>query len=54
MKGGFLCAALLAGALAVAFPERAEACTRVVYVGPDGTVLTARSMDWKEDSRSNL
>ena len=54
MKGGFLCAALLAGALAVAFPERAEACTRVVYMGPDGTVLTARSMDWKEDSRSNL
>jgi len=32
----------------------AEACTRVVYQGPDNTILTARSMDWKEDSRSNL
>ena len=25
-----------------------------MYVGPAGTVLTARSMDWKEDSKSNL
>ena len=31
-----------------------EACTRVVYQGKDNTVLTARSMDWKEDTRSNL
>ncbi len=29
-------------------------CTRVVYLGPDQTVLTARSMDWKEDIHSNL
>lgn len=32
----------------------ADACTRVVYQGLQNTVLTARSMDWKEDSRSNL
>lgn len=31
-----------------------EACTRVVYQGPDNTILTARSMDWKEDTMSNL
>ncbi len=31
-----------------------NACTRVVYQGPENTILTARSMDWKEDSRSNL
>lgn len=31
-----------------------NACTRVVYQGPDQTILTARSMDWKEDSRSNI
>lgn len=31
-----------------------KACTRVVYQGPNQTILTARSMDWKEDSRSNL
>ena len=54
MKIRLLCAALLAGALAAAFSPKAGACTRVVYVGPDGTVLTARSMDWKEDSRTNL
>lgn len=33
---------------------RADACTRVVYKGPSNTVLTARSMDWKEDPRSNI
>lgn len=54
MKIGTLCAALFAGALVAAFPARTEACTRVMYVGPAGTVLTARSMDWKEDSKSNL
>jgi choloylglycine hydrolase len=30
------------------------ACTRVVYKGPNGTILTARSMDWKEDILTNL
>ena len=32
----------------------ADACTRVVYQGKGNTVLTGRTMDWKEDSRSNL
>ena len=32
----------------------ADACTRVVYQGEEGRVLTARSMDWKEDMLSNL
>ena len=31
-----------------------EACTRVVYLGLNETVLTARSMDWKEDMKTNL
>lgn len=30
------------------------ACTRVVYKGPDNTVLTARSMDWKDDIDPNI
>lgn len=30
------------------------ACTRVVYQGPNGTILTARSMDWKGDIPANL
>src|SRR5215470_17953702 len=31
-----------------------NSCTRVVYLGPDGTVITARSMDWKVDEGTNL
>lgn len=31
-----------------------EACTRIVYQGPSNMTLTARTMDWKEDSKSNL
>jgi len=31
-----------------------DACTRVVYKGPEATVLTARSMDWSEDVQTNL
>lgn len=32
----------------------AEACTRVVYLGPDGRIVTGRSMDWKLPMTSNL
>jgi len=31
-----------------------KACTRVVYQGPNGLVITARSMDWKDDIPANL
>ncbi len=31
-----------------------EACTRVVYKGQNNLILTARSMDWKEDIKSNI
>jgi len=41
-------------ALAVAAAPVAEACTRVVYHGPEGRVLTARSMDWSQPMLSNL
>ncbi|MCY2967696.1 MAG: linear amide C-N hydrolase [Planctomycetota bacterium] len=30
------------------------ACTRVLYVAKDGTVITGRSMDWGEDLKSNM
>jgi choloylglycine hydrolase len=33
---------------------QALACTRVTYLGPDGRVLTGRSMDWKLPMISNL
>ncbi|NAW86897.1 linear amide C-N hydrolase [Photobacterium halotolerans] len=32
----------------------AFACTRAVYQGPDGMIITARSMDWKEEIPANL
>jgi penicillin V acylase-like amidase (Ntn superfamily) len=34
--------------------KKAFACTRVVYKGPNGTVITARSMDWKDEISANL
>ncbi len=34
--------------------ENSLACTRVVYQGPNGTIVTARSMDWKDDIPANL
>ncbi len=45
--------ALLAIAATARFSP-SEACTRVVYQGKGNTVLTGRTMDWKEDTRSNL
>ncbi|BAU42016.1 linear amide C-N hydrolase [Leptolyngbya sp. O-77] len=47
-----LFALLLSTTLFVAAP--AEACTRAVYQGPAGRVLTGRSMDWKLEILSNL
>lgn len=32
----------------------AMACTRAVYQGPDGLVITGRSMDWKDEIPANL
>lgn len=34
--------------------SRTEACTRVVYKGPNGTVITARSMDFSIEIPANL
>jgi penicillin V acylase-like amidase (Ntn superfamily) len=31
-----------------------KACTRVMYQGPNGTIITARSMDWKTEIPVNL
>ena len=39
--------AACAAALVLAAAPVAEACTRVVYLGPDGRILTGRTMDWK-------
>lgn len=44
----------LATAALLAMHGVAQACTRLVYLGNDGTVITARSMDWKNDIATNL
>lgn len=36
------------------YVSNALACTRVVYQGSNGTILTARSMDWKTEIPANL
>jgi len=47
---GMACAA----ALLLGLAQNALACTRAMYVGADGTVITGRSMDWMEDQRTDL
>lgn len=46
--------ALAAGLLLAGAAAAADACTRVVYLGPEGRIITARSMDWKTDIGANL
>lgn len=47
-------AALLVGLSGLAAVSTSWACTRLVYHGANGQVITARSMDWKSDIVSNL
>ena len=44
---------VLAGSLALS-PVNADACTRVVYLGSNADVISARSMDWNADIGTNL
>ena len=43
-----------AAVLGAALAAPALACTRTLYVGDDGMVVTGRNMDWKEDMSSNI
>ena len=45
MKALFITTLLIAGMLTT----YTQACTRVVYLGKNGMVVTGRTMDWKED-----
>lgn len=36
------------------FMSSSYACSRAVYLGSDGMVITGRSMDWMEDMHSNI
>ena len=46
-------AALLSIAIALGVMP-ADACTRAVYFGEDGLVITGRSMDWSEEMYTNI
>lgn len=48
---GLLAVALVFGGAALL---ETEACTRAVYLGPDNTIVTVRSMDWMSDLGTNL
>ncbi|WPO78050.1 linear amide C-N hydrolase [Flavobacterium sp. KACC 22761] len=39
---------------AILYNEKALGCTRIVYQGLNGTILTARSMDWRGEIPANL
>ncbi|GHD68434.1 linear amide C-N hydrolase [Jeongeupia chitinilytica] len=47
-------ASVLASSLMLLPLQEADACTRLVYFGAHGQVVTARSMDWKSDVATNL
>lgn len=38
----------------MALATAAQVCTRCVYLGPNDTVMVARSMDWVEDPGSEV
>jgi penicillin V acylase-like amidase (Ntn superfamily) len=40
--------------IGIAMTNVADACTRLVYLGANNDVITARSMDWKNDIATNL
>lgn len=44
-----------AGVLTIlAFAAVVLPCTRTVYLGPDGMIVTGRTLDWAEDMNSNM
>jgi len=45
---------LLTGTLCVLFAAPALPCSRVVYLGPAGAVVTGRTMDWTQSMETNL
>lgn len=52
IKTTSLMMAVAAGILILS--PRSRACTRAVYIGDSGTVITGRTLDWKEDIATNL
>ncbi|WP_353129922.1 linear amide C-N hydrolase [Parapedobacter pyrenivorans] len=54
-KNNLLRMTLAAGTVVLfAMSQKVDACTRVVYKGSGNTVITARSMDWKDEIDANI
>jgi len=51
LRAALTCATMIAGILTAGI---ADACTRFVYHGINDQIITARSMDWKTDTGTNL
>jgi penicillin V acylase-like amidase (Ntn superfamily) len=49
-----LSSAVATVAMGLAAVQSVSACTRALFVGDGGTVITGRSMDWSEDMHSDL
>jgi len=45
---------IIMGVILFGWMQDTTACSRFVYVGPNNTIITARSMDWKWDIMTNL
>ena len=50
----YFAAFALTAAIGTILSASSHACTRVVYKGPNATVITARSMDWKSEIDPNI
>lgn len=48
------CMIALSTLFSFAYIVSIKACTRAVYLGEGGMVVTGRTMDWKEDPQSNI
>lgn len=51
MRSSIICVLVIS---AIASTTAALACTRCVYLGPEGTVVVGRSLDWEEDPGSEI
>jgi penicillin V acylase-like amidase (Ntn superfamily) len=55
MKQTLISSATVAAiSLSILTAQRADACSRAVYLGKNDTIITVRSMDWQTDLGSNL
>lgn len=54
MKKNAIALALFTALPLLPLATSVDACTRVVYQGPEATIVTARSMDWRDEIPANI